>query len=170
MKLQFIPVETKEQIRFLANLADKVWHEFFPGIITVEQVDYMVERFQSEKALTKQITEQGYDYFLLELNGIYTGYIGIHIEEDTKKLFLSKLYLLKSYRGKGYASQAFEFLEGMAMAYKLNSIYLTVNRGNTHSVDVYKNWGFVTVREEATDIGNGFVMDDYIMEYTLPDK
>lgn len=167
MKLQFIPVETKEQVCLLASLADKVWHEFFPGIITVEQVDYMVERFQSEKALTKQITEEGYDYFLLELNSISIGYVGIHIEEDTKKLFLSKLYLLKSYRGKGYASQTFEFLKGIATAYQLKVIYLTVNRGNGHSVDVYKNWGFVTVKEEAADIGNGFVMDDYIMEYAL---
>lgn len=167
MKLQFIPVETKEQIRFLASLADKVWHEFFPDIISVEQIDYMVERFQSERALTRQITVDGYEYFLLELNGIAIGYIGVHIENDTKKLFLSKLYLLKSYRGKGYATQAFEFLEGVAMAFHLKAIYLTVNRGNQHSIDVYKNWGFVTVKEQAADIGSGFVMDDYIMEYRV---
>lgn len=167
MKLQFIPVETQSRIRLLASLADKVWHEFFPGIITEEQVDYMVERFQSEKALTRQIAEEGYEYFFMELNGIPIGYFGVHVEADRKKLFLSKLYLLKSYRGKGYATQAFQFLEGVAMAFHLKSIYLTVNRGNSHSVDVYKNWGFVTVKEEVTDIGNGFVMDDYIMEYTL---
>ena len=167
MKLQFIPVETESQIHLLASMADKVWHEFFSGIITVEQVDYMVERFQSETALTRQIDVDGYEYFFLELNGINIGYFGVHVEADAKKLFLSKLYLLKSYRGKGYATQAFQFLEGVAMGFHLKSIYLTVNRGNTHSVDVYKNWGFVTVKEEATDIGNGFVMDDYIMEYTL---
>ncbi len=164
MGLRFIPVETEKQITQLAAIADKVWHEYFPCIITDEQIDYMVDKFQSKRAVTGQIAE-GYEYFFLELNGIYIGYTGVHPE--SKKLFLSKLYVLKSYRGKGYSTRAFEFLTGLCDAYSLESIYLTVNRRNNHSIDVYKHWGFDIVREEVTDIGQGYVMDDYIMEYVL---
>lgn len=165
--IQFIPVETPNQITQLASIADKVWHEFFPGIITEEQIDYMVEKFQSKEAITKAIAQDGYLYCFLELNGIYIGYVGARAEETTGKLFLSKLYILKPYRGKGYASETFEFLAGLAEAWNLNTIYLTVNKRNDHSVAVYEHRGFTTVREEATDIGNGFVMDDFIMEWKL---
>lgn len=49
----------------------------------------------------------------------------------------------------------------------LNKIWLTVNKRNFRSIDVYKHFGFETVREEYTDIGAGYVMDDYIMELKL---
>ncbi|MDD5948167.1 MAG: GNAT family N-acetyltransferase [Lachnospiraceae bacterium] len=165
MKLQFVPVETAKQISQLAGIANTVWHEYFPCILDNAQIDYMVEKFQSEGALTSQIQKEGYEYFFLELNGIYIGYMGVH--EEKEKLFLSKLYLLKPYRGKGYASQAFEFLEGLAQAYGLKAIYLTVNRNNAHSIAVYEKRGFETVKEQAVDIGEGFVMDDFVMEYQL---
>lgn len=167
MTLQYVPVEQGAQISQLAVLADKVWHEYFPCILSEGQIDFMVEKFQSEKALTEQIRNEGYQYFFLEGNGIYMGYTGVHVEEAERKLFLSKLYLMKSARGKGYASQVFEFLQGLAAACGCRSIYLTVNRHNDHTIEVYKKWGFQIVKEQDADIGNGYVMDDYVMEYTL---
>lgn len=165
MKIQFIPVETETQIAQLAAMADKVWHEYFPCILEKAQIDYMVEKFQSARALTIQIQQEKYEYFFLELNGIYIGYMGVHGEKE--RLFLSKLYILKPYRGNGYASQAIEFLKGLAQAYGLSKIYLTVNRHNAHSIEVYKRHGFVIIKEEAADIGEGYVMDDYIMECSI---
>ena len=50
---------------------------------------------------------------------------------------------------------------------ELDKIWLTCNRHNTNSHEVYKHLGFVTVREEKADIGEGFVMDDFIMEYEV---
>lgn len=164
MKIEFIPVETKQQVNQLATMANIIWHEWFPGIISEEQINYMVEKFQSEQAIEQQI-RQGYIYALLCLNGIAIGYVGLHPEKE--KLFLSKIYLLKSYRGKGYATQAFEFVEGLCLAYELKAIYLTVNRNNQHAFEVYKKKGFKVIKEEATEIGQGFVMDDYIMEKTI---
>ena len=165
MKLQYIPVETKAQVTQLAILADTVWHEYFPCILEEKQIDYMVAQFQSEKALIKQIVEEGYDYFFLELNGIVIGYVGVRLESD--KLFLSKFYILKPYRQKGYAVEVLDFLEGLAMAYSKKAIYLTVNRHNERAISVYQKRGFATIKEQVTDIGQGYVMDDYIMELPL---
>lgn len=162
MKLEYRPVADSSDIKQLAAMADKVWHEYFPCILSDEQIDYMVEKFQSVKALTSQISE-GYMYFFLIAGGIPVGYTGVHPEKD--RLFLSKLYILKSFRGNHYATDAFDFLRGLAEGMDLESIYLTVNKYNSHSIDVYKHVGFRTVDSTVTDIGNGFVMDDYIMEW-----
>lgn len=157
-------VDTPERIGRLAALADEVWHEFFVDLLSLDQIDYMVEKFQSVKALTEQI-ESGYEYYIFSVGGEEAGFTGIHPEDG--KLFLSKLYLLRRYRGRGLSSQMFDMIERRARHLGLGAIWLTVNRHNSHSIDVYRHRGFVTVREQVADIGCGYVMDDYVMEKTL---
>ena len=41
------------------------------------------------------------------------------------------------------------------------------NKNNTKTLDIYKHLGFEIVREEVTDIGEGYVMDDYVLEYRI---
>lgn len=164
MAVQFIPVATDEQIQNLAFMADTVWHEWFAEILSKEQINYMVKKFQSFSPLKKQMTDEGYEYYFLNVNGTNVGYTGIHIEDDSKKLFLSKIYILKPFRGKRYASETFEFLEGICQGMNLEAIYLTVNKHNDNAINVYLKRGFENVKSQVTDIGEGFVMDDYIME------
>lgn len=63
-----------------------------------------------------------------------------------------------------------EYVKEQAIKYCYESIYLTCNKYNTHSLDVYKKYGFKTIDSVQTDIGHGFIMDDYILEYTLQPK
>ena len=92
----------------IAGLADEIWHQHFQTILSPEQIDYMVEKFQSYPALKSQVEEEGYEYYQTLVDGTLAGYIGIHPETDA--LFLSKLYLHKDYRGRHIATQAFHFL------------------------------------------------------------
>lgn len=158
-------VITAEERNQLAFIADEIWHEYFVCILTNEQIDYMVEKFQSVHAITNQIQNQGYEYYLLVQDGTDIGYIGIRPEDDA--LFLSKLYIKKDFRGNGYASKAFDFLVNICWDRKLNHIWLTVNRFNEHTITVYQKKGFAIIRSQVTDIGNGFVMDDYVMQKTI---
>lgn len=167
MALKFIPVHTVAEIESLADLAKVIWNEFFVCIITPKQINYMVEQFQSVGALTDQIKNQGYEYYFINLDGLNIGYTGI--KPENTKLFLSKLYLLKEYRGRGYASATFAFLENLCANRGLKAIWLTVNRNNKDSIAVYQKKGFKVVRTQVKDIGNGFVMDDYVMEKVLGD-
>lgn len=164
-QVEFIPVKSEEQIKKLAALADEVWHEYFVELLSLEQIDYMVERFQSEHAMTEQMKQEGYEYYLIKQGNLIVGYTGVKPEE--KKLFLSKLYVMKAYRGKGYASKAFAFLTQLANERGWNAIYLTVNKYNEHSIEVYKAKGFEVVKSQVADIGEGYVMDDYVMEWQL---
>ena len=154
--------ETPRQIDEIASLADCIWREHYAGILKEEQIDYMLETFQSAAAIQRQKEEQGYTYFLIEYHGKNAGFFGYQTEGG--KLFLSKLYLLKEFRRKGLASIVLEYLKTICLERKLSAIWLTVNKQNTASICVYEKKGFRTVREQTTDIGKGFVMDDYIME------
>lgn len=125
----------------------------------------MVEKFQSYDAMKNQMKNDGYEYYFITADDKILGYTGIKKEEE--RLFLSKLYLLKENRGKGYASEAFKFLINYCKENDLKSIYLTVNKQNEHTIAVYKQKGFEVIDTQVADIGNGYVMDDYIMELKL---
>ncbi|WP_282936552.1 GNAT family N-acetyltransferase [Paenibacillus sp. RC67] len=168
MELVFPNVETENEVANLAQLASDIWYEYFVCIISKEQIDYMVGKFQSINAITDQIHNQGYEYYFMSRNGNNIGYLGVKQEEG--KLFLSKFYILKEYRGKGYASLAMEFLVDMCKKRRLSTMWLTVNRYNDATIAIYEKKGFKTVRTQVADIGNGFVMDDYIMEKEIEFK
>ena len=161
--MKLIPVSTKEQIINTSNLAYEIWHEFFPSIISVEQIDYMIEMFQSEKAITTQINENGYKYFLMHKNGIYAGYFAIQPHDDGR-LFLSKIYVKKEYRGQGFARQTFIFIDEYCKKNNHHAVWLTVNKHNDSSILAYKKLGFSIIGEGVSDIGQGYVMDDYFLE------
>ncbi len=156
------PVTSPAQVDALAALAEDIWREHFPPIIGDAQVTYMLDRFQSAPAISRQLSHEGYRYYFLEADGQVVGYTGVRPDGDS--LFLSKLYIQKPARGNGYASAAVRTMVDWCREKGWRKIWLTVNRHNDTTIAIYRKLGFVTVREEAADIGNGFVMDDYIME------
>ena len=161
-EIKMTEVKTQIQVESVAKLADEIWREWFPSIISESQIDYMLDKFQSAEAITKQLSE-GYRYFIIRKGETYVGYTGVRPDPDGR-LFLSKLYIKKEHRGKGYASETFEFLKGLCRENKLHGIWLTVNKNNESTIGVYKHCGFKIIGEDVTDIGNGFVMDDYFFQ------
>lgn len=159
-------VETDEKLREIAELAEKIWHEFFPGIISEEQIDYMIEKFQSYDAMKEQTLHQDYCYFSVSDNDGICGYFAVKPEKDNR-FFLSKIYLRSDKRGQGIASEMLNRVFSEALNSGKTSVYLTVNKHNEHAIAVYRKKGFEIIDSVVTDIGNGFVMDDYIMEYKL---
>ncbi|WP_172196835.1 GNAT family N-acetyltransferase [Saccharibacillus qingshengii] len=162
MELIMSQVQTEREMEETAVLAARIWHEYYLFLISKEQIEYMIEKFQSVTAIADQINRQGYTYFLMRNEEAVVGYLAVKEEEGS--LFLSKFYIAREYRGRGYASRASEFLERLCEERGLSHIWLTVNRDNRDSIAVYEKKGFRTVREQVADIGNGFVMDDYVME------
>ncbi len=146
-------------------MADEVWHEYFPCILTDEQIDYMVDRFQSERAMREQVSEKGYRYAFIMDGEVRVGYTGISVSGG--KLFISKLYLLKENRGRGFGTAALNMLFDIAREEGLGSVYLTVNKYNDRAIRTYESNGFERIQSIVTDIGEGFVMDDYVMEKVL---
>lgn len=163
-QLQIQKAAEDSQVQAIADLAAVIWAEHFTPIIGEKQVAYMVDKFQSYPALTQQI-QDGYEYYQFFDDGEFCGYCGIHPEGG--KLFLSKLYIRKEFRGRHLATRVFEFLKALCKERGYSAISLTCNKHNDGSLAVYRHLGFETTDTQEADIGGGFIMDDYIMEYKL---
>ncbi len=159
-------IETDEQIKDFCSLAKQIWNEYSIRFISQEQIDYMLDKFQSEEAVKNQINFQRYQYYFLEEDGQNIGYFAVQPQKDN--LFLSKIYIDKNHRGKGYGRKAFtNAIVEIAKEKELPKITLTVNKYNFPSIMVYEKLGFQRVNSVETDIGNGYIMDDYIYEFEL---
>ncbi len=164
MKQNIIPAQTKENYLIIEELAKIIWTEHYTPIIGEDQVSYMLEKFQSKTAVEKQI-EEGMEYFLLMLQENPVGYFSFKITNDS--IFLSKLYVLNSARGNGVGKKALLFIEEKGIEKELNKIRLTVNKYNSNSIKAYEKMGFKNIEAIVQDIGNGYIMDDYVLEKPL---
>jgi len=179
MVVEFQPVVTDEEKAELAELAGEIWREYWPALIGEAQTEYMVANFQSLEAIERDMAEHAYEYWFVRAADELTeselaagaepafrtvGYTGGHIEPETNRFFISKIYLLADERGKHFASRVIEFYDRLCADRGLAALYLTVNKHNELGIRAYRAKGFETIDAVETDIGEGFVMDDYIME------
>jgi diamine N-acetyltransferase len=160
-----VAVANASLIQEVASLAAEIWREHYTSIIAHAQVAYMLEKFQSQKAIAEQI-RSGYCYSLFQDEaGHAIGYMAFLIEKE--ELFLSKMYIHKNARGRGYGTAALKYIEAQGRQQHCRKAWLTVNKKNTDSIRVYQRWGFEICGPLLKDIGGGFVMDDYTMEKSL---
>ena len=157
MKLE--RVATPEQIAAVAALARETWTQHYVPIIGAAQVAYMLAKFQSAEAIARQIAAEGYEYYLAPNEG----YLALVPEPAKKSLLLSKIYVKAARRGTGLGRAMVTFAETRGVELGCRELWLTVNRHNRGSIAFYERLGFRKTRAVATDIGGGFVMDDWWM-------
>ncbi|PNQ72268.1 GNAT family N-acetyltransferase [Hanstruepera neustonica] len=156
-------VTSKSAIKITAQLAHSIWNQHYVPIIGQDQVDYMIEKFQSETAITQQIQE-GYQYFMIEHQSRPCGYLALVPNPVEGKIMISKIYVDSHYRGLGLGLALLDFTVKKAQNEGFKTIWLTVNKYNTHSIQWYEKQGFQIKEKVEFDIGNGFIMDDYLLE------
>lgn len=166
-KLDYVLVQTPEQIAELANIAEIIWTEYFTPITGVEKTKYLLNQMLSIDALIRCIADEGYQYYFTDLDGEHIGFVGIQPHEDEGYLFLSKLYLLADARGNGFGRQQLDFVKQRAAELGFDKIRLTCARDNEASVGIYKHVGFKVIDVVDNDVGDGFQMNDYVMEWSL---
>lgn len=147
----------------MSQLASAIVKEYYDPIIGCDQNDYMIKLFQSQTAIAEQLSH-GYRYFFMVQGGEDIGFMAFYKRDD--ELYLSKLYLAKPHRGKGYAKEMLEFLTDRGKELGARCITLNVNKNNPTTA-IYERLGFRKLRDEKNDIGGGFYMDDYVYEYML---
>ena len=155
---------TEKDIQTTSNFAKNVFVDYYIDLIGLDQATYMANLFLSEQAIANLIKDNAVFKIVKQDNQIIGFY---EYKKEDERIFLSKLYVDKNYRHSKVGSLMFNDLCTIAKNEGVKSIYLTVNKHNTPSYNIYLHWGFKVIDSVVNDIGNNYVMDDYIMEYYL---
>jgi GNAT superfamily N-acetyltransferase len=157
---------TEPDIDLLIPLAYRIWHAHYPGIITPEQIDYMLERGYTRQVIREEINNQGVVWLAIKSGDAMIGFASLGpYAPGTMKLH--KLYLLPDYHGAGIGARALSEVEQIARDSAAAALVLNVNKHNPKAIQAYERAGWRVAEEVVVDIGNGFVMDDLVMTKPL---
>jgi ribosomal protein S18 acetylase RimI-like enzyme len=164
--LRILPLR-EEDIPDLARLARDIWYQHYPSIITVEQIEYMLDQRYRPDVIREQVASGTAWWDKLLLDGAMVAFTSYEIGKHPEEMKLDKLYVRYDLRGHGYGSLLLRHVEGRARAQGCTRVYLQVNKNNTSAIEAYLRNGFAVSEAARFDIGNGFVMDDYVMSKLL---
>lgn len=149
------------EIEKVAGLAKIIWAKHYPSIIGQEQVDYMLTNMYNTESLLKQMNEKKQLFYFIIVNNQNIGFLSVTLEGKDHWM-LNKFYVLEEKAGKGVGSLILEELKKLIHPKKIS---LTVNRKNYKSINFYFKNGFKIESTAVFDIGNNFVMDDFVMAW-----
>lgn len=164
--------ETDADLDHITALAHRIWHEHYPGIITREQIDYMLAHGYGRDRLRADIAA-GVRYVMVHTDPTEPAVaFAAHgpDETDARRFWLHKLYVDRAQRGRGLARQLVNAALLDARQQDCEQLWLRVNRDNHLAVASYRRLGFTVAAEHVQDIGGGFVMDDYLMAQPVSAK
>ncbi|MEM9835450.1 MAG: GNAT family N-acetyltransferase [Bacteroidota bacterium] len=144
------------------SVAHRTWPIAYGKILTQAQLDYMLNLMYTLPALEKQVAE-GIEFLLLQEGGETVGFVGFQYDYLPETTKVHKLYVLPQMQGKGYGKALLLHVKDRAVAQGQARLRLDVNRNNK-ALYFYQKLGFAEVDQVDTDIGNGFFMNDYVME------
>jgi len=158
-----IVVATEEHLPALVELAEVIWRQHYPGIISHAQIDYMLARMYSLDTLRAEIRSQQVRFVRMLINGRPAGFAAYGPTPEAGVMKLHKCYLLPAWHGRGYGSLLLQHCERAVRELGARRLILAVNKRNTKAVAAYQRNGFTIAESVITEFGDGFVMDDYIM-------
>ncbi|SFM65941.1 Ribosomal protein S18 acetylase RimI [Ectothiorhodospira mobilis] len=162
-----IHIATQDHLSEIAYLARRIWHQCYPGIISREQIEYMLARMYSEPTLARDLA-QGVTYYRLLHGERPAGFAACGPDAcGHGQAWLHKLYVLAEHQGRGAGRALIERACADAAAAGHRLMLLRVNRENTRAIRAYQRCGFSLRETRCDDIGGGFVMDDYILQRRL---
>ncbi|MFZ4931148.1 GNAT family N-acetyltransferase [Chryseobacterium sp. Mn2064] len=159
---------TEKDIPLIQNLARRSWEKAYAEILSVEQMEYMLSEMYSEKEIMTHFQNPDYHYYLVqdENNNSYEGFMGFELNYEEKTTKLHRIYLVPESKGKGFGKSALQFLDTFVSENGNRRIILNVNKYNA-ARNFYESQGYKVYDEGVFDIGGGYVMDDYLMEFLI---
>lgn len=164
LNIEIRPV-TPPDVPAISALAREIWQATYPGIITQEQIDFMLEQRYGHERLYDDLEDLHKWLDQAFHDGRRVGFAFSEIYKDEFKL--DKLYIHPDVQRQGVGGQLIANVAERAKKMGYPCVILQVNKRNTNAINSYKKYGFVVREATVDDIGHGYVMDDYVMEKKL---
>lgn len=162
MEIQFTPIVTQKQASELAKVAEKIYYDYYAGLIGEENIKYMLEEYQTANSVMEQIRTRKHNYYEIFCDGEFCGYFDIMYEG--RRIILDKIYVSKEYRKKGIARYVVAHIEKICRSVNANKIIVDILVKNEAACIAYKHLGFVKLKEGVITLGNGFQAEYAEME------
>jgi GNAT superfamily N-acetyltransferase len=157
---------TASDIGDVDTLAREVWQATYPPLISQAQIDAMLADRYSPARIGEQLADPRHAWWGARQGDSLLGFA--HAMQETQSICkLDKLYVHPAHQRRGIGAALLKEIEAWAHQRQMGRLKLQVNRGNAQAIRAYEKYGFQVIASYVFDIGQGFVMDDHVMERML---
>lgn len=156
---------TQDDVDAVSALARIVWQATYPALISQSQIDAMLADRYAPQRIREQLNDPRHAWRVAKQGPALIGFG--HALLDEKGCKLDKLYVHPDQQRHGIGAALIRTAEDWARSRQARRLWLQVNRGNVQAIRAYEKYGFKIVESRVFDIGDGFVMDDHVMEKRL---
>ncbi|AUD01610.1 GNAT family N-acetyltransferase [Spirosoma pollinicola] len=159
----------EQDLPIIRDIAYQTWPTTFGEILSPAQISYMLEMMYSPEALRTQVIEKKHVFLIAQDTDSNEplGYVSYELTYKGQPLTkIHKIYMLPASQGKGVGRSLINQVATIAVQHKNTRLGLNVNRYNK-AVQFYERMGFSVVDHEDIDIGDGYLMEDFVMEKPL---
>ncbi|NBQ70626.1 MAG: GNAT family N-acetyltransferase, partial [Nitrosomonadaceae bacterium] len=149
----------------ISALAETIWRHHYAHIISTEQIEYMLQQRYQPELIKKQLSSPVIWWRKLILDEAIIGFACCMLTNKPGELKIDKLYIHHDHHRKGYGAMLVKDAIQIMRENDLQSLILTVNKDNRTAISAYRRYGFEITGDSIVDIGNGFVMNDYLMTW-----
>ena len=156
-----------EDIPEIQRLSNEIWKKVYPNVVTLDQIEYMLERIYSHDSLTNQIGDLNHEFILIQWNGENVGYASFSVKsiEEPNRFRLHKLYIQPEMHGNGLGRGILRYIINQILALGAKELELNVHKRNP-SYHFYLHMGFIVEQSLVLEFGP-YLLDDYIMSLDL---
>lgn len=147
------------------SLARTVWQATYPALISQAQIDTMLAARYAAPSIREQLESPRDAWWIARQDGAVVAFA--HAQATPPDCKLDKLYVDPMRQRSGIGAALLDRVSAWARTQQAARLWLQVNRGNAQAIRAYEKYGFRIVEARVFDIGQGFLMDDYILEKAL---
>lgn len=153
-----------DEIPIVQNIARTTWPVTFGDVMPPEQIEYMLNLMYSEESLLSQILDKKHNFLLASEKNVPLGFTSYETNYANKRqIMIHKIYLLPQAQGKGIGTKLIDFISTIGKSIQDTHVRLKVFVHNPNAIGFYEKIGFSKAGIENTDIGNNYIISDYIM-------
>ncbi|SHL16199.1 Acetyltransferase (GNAT) family protein [Chishuiella changwenlii] len=158
----------EKNIHLIESLSKDIWNDAYKDLLSQEQIDYMLDMMYNVDKVNEGLAN-GEIWEIVKVDNVPVGYLHYKLDENNT-VFLSKIYLKTTDKTKGVGQVMMNHVIEYANSINAKDVHLTVNKENARAIRFYEKNGFKNIESKTFDIGNGYVMDDYIYQKNLITK
>ncbi len=161
-----ITAVTAADVTSVVALARHVWEQTYPGIISREQIEFMLKQRYDPHRVLEELSMPQLWWEQVRVDAQLAGF-ACSLITARGEMKIDKLYVDPQRQRSGLGRRLLEGIAHRAMATGCTQLVLAVNKRNEHAIAAYRKYGFRVREAVCVDIGGGFVMDDFIMAKPL---
>ncbi len=156
---------SRDDIPSIQHIAYETWPLVYGPIQGEKQLAYMLNLIYSTSSLERQM--HGGSTFLLAKENNEPVAFAAYFLKKPYVYKLDKLYTLSNQQGKGLGTMLVNYIIDEIKSLGATALHLNVNRYNTKAKNFYEHLKFKVIEEADIPIGEGYYMNDYVMELKL---